>query len=191
MKRNEIDLISGLLSWFGSIDDPNIQREMAAVVATKLCIGFLVMPVEPAKPSADLYIKMDTQISRSDAATLSAIRNLRGLLLLAPQAARSGIRQLALSAIIKMREDDFFEAVFLPSQALKKAGDFHHAVTRLQELEHHQLEVVEMALPERCQRSLADVRTGSTMTNYEAIETVASMALTMAASILIDTTPRS
>jgi hypothetical protein len=179
-----------LLSWFGDVDDPNIHGEMAAVVATKLCRGFLVMPVESATPSAGLLLEIFTEILGSEPMTLSAIRNLDGLLVLSPRKIRSEIRRLACDAITKAREDAFLEAVFLPSHALKMAGDFDQAVRCLTAFEHQQIGIVEEALA-KCYRHSADNRLGhSTITNFEAIEMVGSAALTLVTSILIDGPPK-
>jgi len=189
MSMEDAELVSALLVWFGSIGDLNFHREMAVVVAIKLCKGFVVMPVESTEPSPTLCLEVTTRISRADPATLHAIRNLRGALTLAPPKAELGIRQLAQAALRKAQEAAFFESVFLPSQALKSSGDFTQAVTRLNGIEYHQIGLVEKAMPEPHRRLLAKAGTGSENKNFEAIETVAGMALTMVDSILIEQSP--
>ncbi len=186
----DLEAAMRLLSWFGDVGDADIHGEMAAVVATMLCQGFLLMPVESAKPSAGLLLEISTEILGSEPMTLSAISNLHGLLVLMPRKIRSEIHRLASDAITKAREDAFLEAVLLPSHALKMAGDFNQAVRRLTALEYQQIEIVEEALA-KCYRHSADNRLQhSTITNFEVIEMVASVALTLATSILIDGPPK-
>ena len=55
-----------LLSWFGDVGDANIHGEMAAVVATKMYLGFLLMPVESAKPSVGLLLRFSPKYWRQN-----------------------------------------------------------------------------------------------------------------------------